>query len=778
MQEVLHLNNNEPNLIFGEKDEFHKIPAIHKYNMEGYGKLIEEMGSNFVPEEIESKTLAIDRRRRNIVEETIREFNMTNPLEDKSQSFTSDTLGIAPTPVPHQDLLKSAKITVDSGKEYLFSLQRKDFHWCAELESNPTITAEYVFLYQMIERDIGKNKEKVIRYFTRQQNEDGSFGIAKNWKGDISTTAEVYLALRILGFEPEDPLMRRAEDYILKNGGLEKIRIFTRISFAMFGLLPWTAIPAIPPETILLPPQLPINVYSLSSWARGTMIPLFIIFHHQPIFALPNGRTSTNHWLDHLWLNPENKNIPYSAPWSQLLMKEGLGWRSIFGLSDALMKGYEQLRINVIRRKSLDLCVQWILERQEETGDWGGIIPPVINGIIALSLEGYGLESAPISKGIQAIESFSWEDADGLRIQACVSPVWDTALSTISLLDAGEDPVTEQLQGAVNWLYGKQLLVEHGDWKVYRPKLLSGGWSFEYYNSWYPDVDDTAAVLLALLKQNPHAAYEERTLRAINWVLGMQNKDGGWAAFDVNNDKLFLNSIPFADLDALCDPSTPDVTGRVIESLGMLLEVASPFPPEHKSPSRNENLYYKIRSAIQEGTEYLRKTQEKEGCWFGRWGVNYIYGTSNVLCGLSRVKVSAMDPMIKPALTWLKQCQNKDGGWGESIESYEDRKWMGKGRSTPSQTAWALMALLSYLPAIDSSIQSGIQWLILNQYPASPVEAYEGGLPVPEAKGSTWEEIDATGTGFPKHFYMRYRLYRHYFPMMALGRFIRAHQCN
>jgi squalene-hopene/tetraprenyl-beta-curcumene cyclase len=654
------------------------------------------------------------------------------------------------------------------GAEFLFSMQREEGHWCAELESNPTITAEYVYLCQILGLDYAGKRDAIIQYFLNCQNRDGGWGIARCWDGDISTTVEVYLALRILGLEIDQAEMKMAEAYIRAHGGLEEVRIFTRIFLAMFGLSPWTSIPAIPPETMLLPPQSPVNIYSLASWARGTMVPLFIIFHHQPVYALPNGRSPTNDWLDHLWLDPRDKAIPYSSPLYRMVLKRPVSWQSFFGATDLFLKFYEKARFGPLRKKALGDCVKWILDRQEKSGDWAGIFPPMLNSVIALSLQGYGLDSGPIAKGVQAIRNFSWEDADGYRIQACVSPVWDTVLANISLIDANVKPRDPRLKKAADWVLGHQIRVEHGDWKVYRPKLISGGWAFEYSNTWYPDVDDTAAVILSLLKQDPACAHGEPIRRAIEWTLGMQNRDGGWAAFDVNNDKLFLNQIPFSDMDSLCDPSSPDVTGRVLEAFGLLLEVA----PGAALPS---GLRRPLEEACRQGIEYLRKTQEVPGSWFGRWGVNYVYGTSNVLCGLARVKVPASDPMVERALRWLKHVQCHDGGWGESLASYSDLKWMGKGESTPSQTAWGLMGLLAYPTATlrdDKVIEDGVRWLVDRQVPATASEALEGGVPLPMARGATWNEPQFTGTGFPNHFYLRYHLYRHYFPMMALGRYL------
>jgi squalene-hopene/tetraprenyl-beta-curcumene cyclase len=314
---------------------------------------------------------------------------------------------------------------------------------------------------------------------------------------------------------------------------------------------------------------------------------------------------------------------------------------------------------------------------------------------------------------------------------------------------------------AMEWVLKHQILVEYGDWKVYRPKLKSGGWAFEYENSWYPDLDDTAAVLLALLKQDPSRVDSEAVTRAVSWLLGMQNRDGGFAAFDVDNDKLFLNEIPFSDMDSLCDPSSPDVTGRVLEAFGLVLSLSRKMERE-------------LVPACERALNYLRKSQEVQGSWFGRWGVNYVYGTSNVLCALARMKVPASDPMIIRAVEWLREVQNADDGWGENLASYAEKRWMGRGESTASQTAWALMGLIAYLPAQDKAITRGVRWLLKHQVKAKPTKAFEGDAPVPSPTGMTWDEKQFTGTGFPNYFYLRYHLYRHYFPMMALGRYLRA----
>jgi squalene-hopene/tetraprenyl-beta-curcumene cyclase len=684
-----------------------------------------------------------------------------------STASAAPKTNVRPLPKPAvPDLTELAEEAARRGTEFLFSIQRDDARWCAELESNPTITAEYVFLAQILGLDLGDRKERIVRHLVGLQSADGSWGIARHWDGDVSTTAEVYLALRLLGQEPTAAPLIAAEKYIRRNGGLETMRIFTRIFFAMFGLFPWDAVPSIPPEFMLLPPSSPVNPFRLSSWARCTMVPLFIIFHHRPLFALPNGKSADNDWLDSLWLDPTNKHLPYAPSLPKLVKESGLGWRSLFGAADAVLTRYEKVRIGPLRELALKKATEYVLSRQEKSGDWGGIFPPMLNGLIALTLQGYGLDSEPIRRGLAALESFAWEDDDGYRIQACVSPVWDTVLATISLIDAGAQPADPKLRDAIQWVVDRQVNVDYGDWKVYRPELVSGGWSFEYFNTWYPDVDDTAAVLLAILKQDPGAATGEPMRRAVEWTLGMQNKDGGWAAFDVDNDKQFLTQIPFSDMDSLCDPSSPDVTGRMIEAFGLLLELAA----EKLAPE----LRARVEDSIAHGIQYLRATQEVQGSWFGRWGVNYVYGTSNVLCGLARVGMSAQDPMVERGLAWLKHVQSPSGGWGESLASYKDKSWMGRGEPTASQTGWAVMGLVSFLPANDTAIERGVRWLVEHQVAARPQGAKEGGVAVPEPKGFTWDETHPTGTGFPNYFYLRYHLYRHYFPMMALGRYLQA----
>jgi squalene-hopene/tetraprenyl-beta-curcumene cyclase len=644
--------------------------------------------------------------------------------------------------------------TIERAKTFLFQTMKADGHWCGELESNCTIAAEYVMLHQILGTDLSSKKEGLLRHILSKQNADGSWGIAAHHSGDISTSGEVYLALRILGMEREELPLRRVEKFIRTNGGFEQIRVFTRINFALFGLIPWAAIPAIPPEFILLPPAFPINIYALSSWARSTMVPLFVISHYKPVFALPNGKSENNDWLDPLWLNPADKRIPYTPAWTEMLREDGLGWKAFFTAADRFMKVYEWGRPKSIRKLALKKCSDWILERQEPTGDWAGIFPPMVNNVLALWLMGAPLDSGPVKRGLEAIERFAIEDGEGFRIQACVSPVWDTVLSSIAILDTGHPSKDPRLEETMKWLRSYQIRAEHGDWKVYNPKGKGAGWSFEYANSWYPDVDDTLAVVLGLLKQDAVRSRKEIE-DALDWVQSMQNDDGGFAAFDRNNNRLYLNEIPFSDMNALCDTSCPDITGRALETYGLYATL---------NP-KNAGKYSDLSARA---INYLALTQEAEGSWYGRWGVNYLYGTSHALVGLARQDFLESHPMVEKGIGWLKQNQNPDGGWGECVESYADRSLMGKGESTASQTGWALMGLLAYLPPEDPAIEKGIRWLISTERVLKRKKNGAGTVPV----AGTWEETHFTGTGFPNHFYLRYHLYRHYFPLMALGRYL------
>ncbi|KAJ3533476.1 hypothetical protein NM208_g7971 [Fusarium decemcellulare] len=651
------------------------------------------------------------------------------------------------------DIVAQARNSVALATEYSWHIAKDDGHWNGELRSNATITAEQIFFYQSLGKPI-PDADAYKRYLLSQQQDDGSWSIAPFYPGDVSTSSETYLALKILGVSPDMPEMRKARAFIRQCGGVAKVRIFTRIFFAQFGLFPWDAVPQLPAEFILMPSSFSCNVYRLSSWARSTLIPLLVIRHHEKVYELPNGLSRDNKFLDELWLDPTTKMVPYSP---SLLDSKGNDWFSLmFSTIDNVLYWLGGLKRQPLRPYALRRCIQWILDHQEVEGDWAGIIPPMHAGVQALLLEGYTLESDVIRRGISAIERFTWHDKEGKRLQSCVSPLWDTVLMTRGLCNAGIDTDDPRLRKAIQWIKSRQLVGREGDWRVYNPKLAPGGFSFEYHNTWYPDTDDTAAAILAMITQNPDSAHSLPVYRATIWLCGMQNRDGGWGAFDLDNDSLWFNKIPFSDMDALCDPSSADVTGRILEAFGAMLKIS-------EKAHVDAEIVRRISKACDAAISYLANTQEPSGAWYGRWGSNYIYGTSNTLCGLQYFSQGKelIQNMMASATAWLKRVQNDDGGWGENLESYRDASIAGKGPSTPSQTAWGLMGLLTTCNPDDKAVVAAVSHLTNTQSDILEI-------------GASWPETRYTGTGFPNFFYIGYSLYRHYFPMMALGRYVKA----
>lgn len=714
-------------------------------------------------------------------------------------------------------LRAEASRSLECAVAYSFARLHQDGHWCGELRSNVTITAEYVMLMQSLGIDLSQDRDALILHFFAEQNKDGSWSIAPGYPGDISASVEAYLALKILGVDVDAKGMQHARAFILSVGGIAAVRIFTRIYLAMFGLFPWHSVPEIPAELILLPQSLPVNIYRFSSWARSTIIPLSIVSHHKPIYALP-ARPSLDHgnndYLDELWINPSIKTVSYSPSlWS--LLKKGSAFALGASVADKVIYYTYGFKFPILRKYALHQCRKWILDRQETSGDWAGIFPPMHLGILALVLEGFGKDHTRVQKGLEAIERFAWSDeSNGKRAQSCVSPVWDTILTSIALVDAGLDGSQPNIVKAIDWVKDRQILGStEGDWRVYSTNDTPGGFSFEYHNTWYPDVDDTAAAIISFLKQDPASCLQEAVISAITWIIGMQNDDGGWGAFDVQNDKHFLNDIPFSDMDSLCDPSTADVTGHILEAFGLWFRCLRAYSWT-QIPLK---LVVSTKDSCKRAFDYIEKEQEYDGSWYGRWGVNYIYGTSNVLCGLAYFTSSEDDispsrhrlqRMADVGIQWLLSQQNcTDGGWGESVTTYHRafrpehaaarRDYLNKidkGEqfstpsdekvpsafatefpSTPSQTGWALMGLLAFLPPSNHSILAGISYLTSSQ--RKPVD--EKLILVKDHKrfaatARSWDEKVYTGTGFPNFFYLGYEFYSHYFPMMALGRWVEA----
>ena len=467
-------------------------------------------------------------------------------------------------------LLGAARNAYASARAYALSRRHQDGHWCGEIRANVTVTAQHLFLYHCLDQMPPGGHSAYQQYILSQQNEDGSWGLAPGYGGDISTSCEAYLALRICGLSQKRQEMSSAREFILSKGGIAKVRMFTRIFFAMFGIIPWSSIPHLPPEIILLPTSFPLNIYSSASWARSTIVPLLLIRHHEPVFLPPASSCMHASWLDHLWIDAIQQAMPCS-PSLSTLMREGVV-SLVLGMGDRLLNllgGLKRLGLRGIARKS---CVSWIIEHQEMQGDWAGIAMPMLCSILALSLEGYASDSPEITRGLAALERFTLDDDKGKRVQACVSPHWDTVLMLTALCDKPDVArPSKLLDRSVEWIMSKQLTNAKGDWQVDNEALEAGGYCFEYVNSWYPDVDDTAATIIAMLKYDPNLIISPAVLRAAQWIFGMQSKNGGWAAFDRDNDKLWLNKIPFSDMDALCDPATADITGRVLEAFGIMM---------------------------------------------------------------------------------------------------------------------------------------------------------------------------------------------------------------
>ncbi len=616
---------------------------------------------------------------------------------------------------------------IKRSQAYILSQQCEGGYWVGELEANITLTAEYILFCHLIGCVDEVRQQKCVRYLRLQQRADGGWTLYYGGPSDLSTTVEAYFAMRVAGIPPDAPHMQRARRLILALGGLSQARIFTKIFLASFGQCDWRAIPVIPPELIFLPRSFYVNIYEFSSWSRSVIIPLTILFAKKPLCVLPPESQVT----EELFVEP-----PGPARSAFKRRDKGLSWELLFVLLDSFLKVSQKYTSQTLREIALRRAELWTLEHQDHAGGWGGIMPAMMNSVLALLSLGYRLDSTPVAKGLQAIERFGIEEEETFRLQACVSPVWDTVLSVTALADSGLPRTHPAMRRALSWVVGKQVLSE-GDWRVKNRHGEPGGWSFEFYNDFYPDNDDTTAVLIALHKAGlPDEEKGEAMQRGLRWLLSMQCDDGGWGAFDVNSNKTLLNKIPFADLESMLDPSTSDLTGRALEFLGTI-----GFPLTHP--------------IVKRAVRFVRQNQEEDGAWYGRWGVNYLYGTCHVLCGLQAVGEDMRQPYIRRAVRWLIAHQNEDNGWGESCRSYEEPiAYRGVGVSTASQTAWALMGLLAAGEGRHAAVARGVDFLLRTQM----------------GEGS-WYEAEFTGTGFPRYFFIKYHMYQHYFPLMALARY-------
>ena len=632
--------------------------------------------------------------------------------------------------------------------DWLLSLQHPDGYWCGELEADSMLEADYIFMHTLLGTGDAGKMERAVNEILRHQNEDGGWSLYPGGPSNVSYGVKCYLALKLMGYAPDDPVMVKARECVLKLGGVVECNTFTKIYLCALGQYEYDAVPAIPPEIVLFPNWFYFNIYEISSWSRGILVPLSIIYAKKPFKKIPQEMS-----IDELFVGGR-KNADLRLKWDR---KHPVSWKNFFLALDRMTHWFERIHIRPLRHIALKKAEKWMLERFEKSDGLGAIYPAMLNAIVALACLGYTQDDPQFIRAMDEFEKLGIDCPEGepdyptptFRMQPCMSPVWDTAQAVYALGEAGMPKDDPRLLKAADWMLSKE--VRHrGDWAVKVKDVEPGGWYFEFNNEFYPDVDDSAQVLLALNHvDNPRERYQhEVSQRALDWIFAMQCKNGGWAAFDRDNTKMIFQYIPFADHNAMLDPPTVDITGRILEMLA------------NYGYSRRDK---RVERAIQ----FVLKEQETDGSWFGRWGVNYLYGTFLVLRGLEAMGVWSHEPAIQQAAEWIRMVQNADGGWGETCGSYDDPTTRGIGPSTPSQTAWAVLGLLAAGDTRSDSVAKGIRWLVTNQ-----------------TADGTWKELAAgrngesyyTGTGFPRVFYLAYHLYRDYFPLLALTTYTRMMQ--
>ncbi|MGH3473180.1 MAG: squalene--hopene cyclase [Nocardioidaceae bacterium] len=627
-------------------------------------------------------------------------------------NITDLTAGV-PAQVRRQDEVDAA---LDRAVDYLLSLQTTDGWWRGLLQTNVTMDAEDLLMRQFLGILTEDEAARSARWIRSQQRADGSWANFEGGPADPSTTVEAYVALRLAGDRRDEPHMVSARALVLGHGGLEATRVFTRIWLALFGEWSWDELPSMPPELVFLPSWVPLNLYDFACWARQTIAPLTALCALRPQREL-------------------GFSVRELRSGVEAAVRPARGWDRAFGVLDRALHAYDRHAPKVVRKLALRRVATWVIERQEADGSWGGIQPPWVYSLMALHAMGYPLEHPVLANGLHGWERFIVTDesaGEPIRwVEACQSPVWDTALAMLALADAGVGPDHRAMQRASSWLQGQEIKVK-GDWAVRRPHLAPGGWAFEFDNDLYPDIDDTAEVVMALRRGSGPTTATEAIRRGADWVEGMQSSDGGWAAFDADNTRELVIRLPFCDFGAVIDPPSADVTAHVVEMLA------------HEGRDGR---------SLQRGVEWLLEAQEPDGSWFGRWGANHVYGIGAVVPALVAAGLPRDHPALQLATSWLVAHRNDDGGWGEDLRSYTDPEWRGKGASTASQTAWALLALHAVGHTASPAVDRGLKWLVQHQRP-------DGG----------WDEPEFTGTGFPGDFYINYHLYRVVFPMNALGR--------
>jgi squalene-hopene/tetraprenyl-beta-curcumene cyclase len=633
------------------------------------------------------------------------------------------------------DMIGRVSASVEKAKEYLFSQQHADGYWCGELEADTTLESDYIAIHTLLGTGNQDRMQRAVPEILRHQNQDGGWPIYAGGPSNISASVKAYFALKLMGYTPDHPVMENARNRILAMGGVTECNTFTKIYLCFLGQYDWEAVPAIPPEIVLFPNWFWFNIYEISSWSRAILVPLSIAYAKKPFKKIP-----AEMGIDELFIGGRHGRHLH-LKWNP----KKISWRNFFLVLNQMIHFCERFNIRPLRYLSLKRAEKWMLERFEKSDGLGAIYPGILNSIIALRCLGYSTDDPQVIRALDEFEKLGIDDPGvpdhsepSFRMAPCYSPVWDTAYAMFALGEAGVSKDDPRLLKAADWILTKEVRCR-GDWAVKVRNVLPGGWYFEFNNEFYPDVDDSAMVLIGLDKvDNPRERYQhEVSQRAIDWILAMQCKSGGWASFDKDNTRMVFQKMPFADHNAMLDPPTVDITGRVLEMLAAY-GYAKDDPP--------------VRKAI----KFILKEQEADGSWFGRWGVNYIYGTMQVLRGLQAVGVDHHEPYVQQAAEWLRMVQNPDGGWGETCGSYDEPSIRGIGPSTPSQTAWALMGLLAAGDTRSESVQRGILRLLETQKP-----------------NGTWDEDQYTGTGFPRVFYLAYHLYRDYFPLIALATYAR-----
>ncbi len=634
-----------------------------------------------------------------------------------------------------QDLrVKAVGRCVAKTESFLISLQKPDGHWVAELEGDCILESEYILLMAFMGREKDPKCLAAAQYLLKHQNSEGGWAQFPGGPSEISGSIKAYFALKITGIPASDPRMVLARNRCLTLGGVTSCNSFTKFYLALLGQLNYQSIPTVPPELMLLPQWFYINPSAMSAWTRTIIVPLSIMSALKPVRFLP-----PEMGIEELFTGNPSEITPPAA-WD----KKKFTWRNFFLVVDRCFKAIEPT-LGGIRSTAIEHAAHWMRERFADSDGLGAIFPPMIYTVVALKALGVPDSDPEMIWALKQIEDLQLVDNGYLRLQPCLSPVWDTALALNALGTSGYTVATPEILRATQWILAKEVR-RKGDWADNVDGVEPGGWFFEYHNDFYPDTDDTAMVLIALARTKAHLQPQGKSAckRAIRWLLAMQNSDGGWAAFDKDINREILTKVPFADHNAMLDPSCADITARVLEALA-------------------EFGFTKTHNAASRALEFLAKNQFPDGSWYGRWGVNHIYGTWQVLVGLEKIGIQADDPMVLRGAHWLKRMQKADGSWGENCSSYDDPGSVGLGESSPSQTAWAILGLQAAQQkesCFHGPISCGIDWLVRHQ----------------DSQGG-WPEPQFTGTGFPKVFYLKYHYYRLYFPLMALARYAKETGC-